>query len=273
MSNETGHVVIAGGGVAALEAARTLRAVADGRLSVELSLPSPTSGTGRLRSPSRSSSARCAASSSRTLAARGRCDLHARRRSSRVDVGPPHRVHVDRATVPYDVLLVACGADADAGRPGALTFRGPADTEQDRAPARRDRDAARCGASPFVVPAGAVWSLPAYELALMTRCLARRARHRGRGAGARHARGASRCSSSGERRATPCSELLDERGIAAAHAARSPAEWRTDELLLAGAGSSPADRVVALPRLQGPSHRRHPADLRGLHPGRRRTDG
>ena len=41
MSNETGHVVIAGGGVAALEAALTLRAVADGRLSVELIAPEP----------------------------------------------------------------------------------------------------------------------------------------------------------------------------------------------------------------------------------------
>jgi hypothetical protein len=45
--------------------------------------------------------------------------------------------------------------------------------------------------------------------------------------------------------------LLDEHGIAA-HTGAYPAEARAGELLLVGGGIVLADRVVALPRLQGP---------------------
>lgn len=49
------RVLIAGGGVAALEAALALR---EGRVSVEMLAPSLNFGTGRSPSPSRSTSAR-----------------------------------------------------------------------------------------------------------------------------------------------------------------------------------------------------------------------
>ena len=49
------RVVIAGGGVAALEAALALRSLAKERVAIELFGSSPISGTGRSRSPSRSS--------------------------------------------------------------------------------------------------------------------------------------------------------------------------------------------------------------------------
>jgi NADPH-dependent 2,4-dienoyl-CoA reductase/sulfur reductase-like enzyme len=52
------RVLIAGGGVAALEAALALRELGEGRVSVEMLAPSLNFGTGRWPSPSRSTSAR-----------------------------------------------------------------------------------------------------------------------------------------------------------------------------------------------------------------------
>ena len=52
------RVLIAGGGVAALEAALALRELGEGRVGVEISRRSLSFGTGRSPSPSRSVSAR-----------------------------------------------------------------------------------------------------------------------------------------------------------------------------------------------------------------------
>src|SRR5204862_2082794 len=71
------------------------------------------------------------------------------------------------SSVSYDVLLVACGAGPTPAVPGALTFRGPADTERIRQ-LLEEIVAGQVGRVAFVVPWGAVWSLPIYELALMT---------------------------------------------------------------------------------------------------------
>ena len=65
------------------------------------------------------------------------------------------------------LVLVACGAGPSPAVPGALTFRGPADTERIRT-LLAEMVAGQVGRVAFVVPWGAVWSLPIYELALMT---------------------------------------------------------------------------------------------------------
>ena len=69
--------------------------------------------------------------------------------------------------VTYDTLLVACGALPFPSIPGALTFRGPADIEviEHVLDEVEDGDVRSVA---FVIPWGAVWSLPAYELALLT---------------------------------------------------------------------------------------------------------
>jgi sulfide:quinone oxidoreductase len=132
---------------------------------------------------------------------------------------------------------------------GAITFRGPADTPRvERLLAEIEAgDVERIA---FAVPAGAVWSLPAYELALLTAAWLT-----SRGIGdvglalvtpeeeplhlfGKEASGAVRA-------------LLEERAIAV-HTGAYPAEARAGELLLVGGGIVLADRVVALPRLQGP---------------------
>ena len=70
--------------------------------------------------------------------------------------------------IPYELLLVAVGAVPAPAGPGALTFRGPADTDKIRT-LLGDTAAGEVRRIAFVVPSsGAAWSLPLSELALMT---------------------------------------------------------------------------------------------------------
>jgi sulfide:quinone oxidoreductase len=67
----------------------------------------------------------------------------------------------------YDALVVAIGARAADSVPGALTFRGPDGVAGYRR-LLRDLDDGRTRSLAFAVPGGVAWSLPAYELALLT---------------------------------------------------------------------------------------------------------
>jgi sulfide:quinone oxidoreductase len=67
----------------------------------------------------------------------------------------------------YDALIVATGAAARATLPGAVTFRGPADVAAMRA-VRDDLLAGDAASAAFVIPSTSAWPLPLYELALMT---------------------------------------------------------------------------------------------------------
>ena len=159
------HVLIAGGGVAALEAALALRALAPDPVDVELLGPEPhfwyrplsvaePFGLGEARHYELS-----------TLAA----DAGARFTLGElqgVDVAA-HEARTSVGAIAYDVLLVAIGANPVAAVPGAETFRGPADTETIRG-ILAEAVAGHVHRIAFVVPWGATWALPAYELALMT---------------------------------------------------------------------------------------------------------
>jgi CBS domain-containing protein len=132
---------------------------------------------------------------------------------------------------------------------GALTFRGPADTAKiERLLA--ELEAGEVQRVAFAIPAGAVWSLPAYELALMT----------GAWLATRSITGVTLALVTPEQEplhlfgpeaSDAVRALLDENEIAI-HTRAYPAEARAGELLLVGGGIVVADRVVALPRLQGP---------------------
>jgi sulfide:quinone oxidoreductase len=153
------------------------------------------------------------------------------------------------AAVPYDVLLVACGASPVPAVRGALTFRGSADTERIRQLLRSlvFGDVQRVV---FVVPWGAVWPLPAYELALMTATLVTRRRLADVELALLtpedeplHLLGAA---ASAAVRA-----LLAEHGVSL-HVGTSGVEVVDGELRLLPDGAASFDRVVALPRLRGP---------------------
>lgn len=159
------HVLIAGGGVAALEGALALRALLAEPVDVELLGPEPhfwyrplsvaePFGLGEAR--------------------RYDLGLLAGEAGARFTHGEllgvdatAHTAQTSVGAVPYDMLLVAIGARPVAAVPGAETFRGPADTDLVRW-LLSDAAAGQVRRLAFVVPVGTTWTLPAYELALLT---------------------------------------------------------------------------------------------------------
>jgi sulfide:quinone oxidoreductase len=69
--------------------------------------------------------------------------------------------------VAYDALLIALGARAEPALERALTFWGPGDAEAVHGLVQ-DVEGGYTRAVAFVVPPGTAWSLPLYELALLT---------------------------------------------------------------------------------------------------------
>ena len=160
------RVLIAGGGVAALEAALALRELGEGRVSVEMLAPEPQFwyrplavaepfDLGEVRQFELTELAEAAGA---TFSLGALAGIEAGGRLAHTSAG---------GSVPYDVLLVACGASPIAAVPGALTFRGPVDTERIRT-LLQEIVIGRVERVAFGVPWGAVWALPIYELALMT---------------------------------------------------------------------------------------------------------
>lgn len=160
------HVLIAGGGVAALEAALALRALAEDRVEVELLAPEPLFWYRPLAvaEPFKVGKARHFRLSELAAAAGAMLTTGAL-----AAVDPEHHLaHTFAgADLPYDFLLIASGVVAVPAFPGALTFRGPVDApELERVLTQlADREIARVV---FAVPSGATWTLAAYELALLT---------------------------------------------------------------------------------------------------------
>lgn len=72
----------------------------------------------------------------------------------------------DGAQLAYDALLVAAGARREPAFDNALTFRGQEDAERVHGLVQ-DLEAGYGRRLAFVVPTGVAWSLPLYELALM----------------------------------------------------------------------------------------------------------
>jgi sulfide:quinone oxidoreductase len=240
-------VLIAGGGVAALEAALTLRELGEGRVRVELLAPEPSFwyrpvavaepfGLGEVR---HFDLGRLVDAVGATLTLGSLEGVDVDRREARSSAG---------TTIPYDALLIACGAVPKQSVPGALTFRGPADTDRMRE-LLDEIEKGEVTRVVFAVPWGAAWALPAYELALMT--AARRSAVDAHGVEislvtpepeplqlfGRHASEAVR-------------GLLDEAGVDFVGGAY-PVELSEGRLLFLTGESIPADRVVALPRLRG----------------------
>jgi sulfide:quinone oxidoreductase len=243
---DTTKVLIAGGGVAALEAALALRALASERVEVELLAPEPQFwyrpmsvaepfGLGEAR---RFDLGDLAAAAGASFTPGALIGVDAARK----------RARTTNETIEYDALVIAAGAQPRPAVAGALTFRGPADTER-VAELLGKVDRGEIQRLAFVVPAGAVWTLPAYELALMT---------------------AARVSGGPARNVellflTPEREPLVMFGPAATEAiesllAEAVVEVRTGvyvdafvgrELILGADGTVSADAVIALPQLRG----------------------
>ena len=241
-------VLIAGGGVAALEAALALRALAEDRVQVELVAPEHHFWYRPL-----------AVAEPFALGEVRHFELSKLTAEAGASFTPGRLVSVDAVrrlaytspggAIPYAALLIACGGEPKSAIDGALTFRGPTDSpkiEQLLA----EIEAGEVRRVVFAVPAGAVWSLPAYELALMTAAWIAARPITGAGVGLVTPE-EEPLQLFGRAASDAVRTLLDERGIAL-HMRAVPAEARAGELLLVTGGVIVADRVVALPRLQGP---------------------
>jgi sulfide:quinone oxidoreductase len=160
------HVLVAGGGVAALEAMVALRKLAGELVDVELVSPdadffyrplavAEPFGVGEaLRFDLASLARGCGARHSiGTLVA-----VRAEER----------RIWTSRnASYAYDVLMIAVGTRPREAVPGALTFRGQADVRLVTG-FLSDLDRGLVRKIVFALPGGVTWPLPLYELALLT---------------------------------------------------------------------------------------------------------
>jgi sulfide:quinone oxidoreductase len=255
------RVVIAGGGVAALEAALALRALSEERLEIELIGPEPHFWYRPLSvaEPFALGEAQHYELGALAAAAGATFTLGA---VEGVDVAG-HEARTSVGDIPYDVLLVAIGVVPTTAVEGALTFRGPADTERIRA-LLEEIAGGIVRRLVFVVPSGAVWSLPLYELALMT------ANH----LAAAEIEGVELLLVTPEERplglfgvqgSEAVRGLLEEHGIELLTSAHATA-FTDGELRLAPDGRVHADRAVALPRLRGPRLDGLPQTLDGFIP-------
>ncbi len=256
------RIVIAGGGVAALETLLALRELAGHRVEITLLAPEReflyrpvTVGEAFERSQARTYDL------AEILAERPADHFH-QGAIGRVYPAEHVVVTLDAALIPYDALVLATGAVSVETLPGALTFGGREDVPALRA-LLDDLIGGEASAVAFVIGSEPAWPLPGYELALMT------ASHlREHGCAARVVL------------VTPEREPLELFGPAAAGAIAPLLEARGIELVT-GAGATgvkpgaliladgtevAADRVVALPALEGPRVAGVPCDEHGFIP-------
>lgn len=256
------HVVVAGAGVAGLETALALQALAAQRVSVELIAPesdfvyrplavAEPFHVGEMRQ----------FPLARLVEAAG-----AGLRPGALAAVEPEEKRVtlaDGGTLEYDVLVLALGARPLAAVPGTLTFRGiPADsTELERLLERMTtRDLRRLV---FTVPADSTWPLPLYELALLTgEYLAEHLAHADLTLVTPEEQPLGLF---GTRASEAMALLFEMRGIALETAA-TPLAFEEGVLRLEGGGTIAADAVVALPKLEGPELKGIPQDERGFVP-------
>jgi sulfide:quinone oxidoreductase len=152
-------------------------------------------------------------------------------------------------TLDYDALLITVGATPDMAVPGALTFSGPRDVAA-FSRLLDDVDAGRVQRVAFALPTSVTWALPLYELALMTG-------EHVRAAGLEHVGLVvvtpeySPLEAFGARIASHMWSLLAERGVAfCGHSV--PLRAGPGGLVVAHGEPVQAERIVSLPRPVGP---------------------
>ena len=255
------RVVVLGAGVAGLEAALALQAVGQGRVSVELVSPDEefvyrplaVAEPFRLGHARRFPVSRLVEDAGAIL-----------KKASALSVDPERKtVETSEGEIGYDTLLLALGAKPVVAVPGAVTFRGPRD-EAAFETVLTDAREGRAESIVFTMPAGISWPLPLYELALLTRVHLVDA-------------GAGRVTIElvtpepaplqlfGAPASEAIAELFTSHGIGlVTHTI--PLEAAEGELRFVGTGQTKADRVVALPRLEGPRLAGVPHDANGFVP-------
>jgi sulfide:quinone oxidoreductase len=257
----TPHVVIAGGGVGALEGLLALQSLAGDRVRISV-LTASRHLTYRALS--------VAEPFGGDPAPRYEWERMARDRGVRwipdvLEAVRPDAHELDTRdgpAVPYDALLLALGARPEPALPGAMTFAGPRDVLAIKdaiealAPGRRHSIA-------FVATAGVAWTLPLYELALMT------AEHGRRHGLDLHIEVVTRESDPLDVFGAAASSAVARRLVAAGVHLRTGTfaeEYAEGKLWLELEGPLAVDLAIALPRLTGPHVPGLPDEFDGFVP-------
>jgi sulfide:quinone oxidoreductase len=167
------HVVIAGGGIGALEALLALQALGGDR--VELSVLAPGRFVAyRALSVAEPFGGAAAPRHEWEEIAHDRGVRWIADTLARVSAAERELETLEGPPLHYDSLLLALGARPESALPGALTFAGPRDVLE-VGDAIASLDPARGHRIAFVAVSGTAWTLPLYELALLTSEHGRRA--------------------------------------------------------------------------------------------------
>jgi sulfide:quinone oxidoreductase len=253
------RVVVVGAGVAAIETCLALRALADARVTLTLVAP----GRWYESKPAAVGEPFGAATVHRFDLDRIAADVGAERvreSASLVDSDRNRLLVDDGHRIGYDALVLACGAIPAGAVPGAVTFAGLQDAPLVRAVVD-EMAAGEARRLVFAVPSNVGWTMPLYELALLS---AKHLADRGaRGSLAIVSPEPSPLPAFGAAASREVHGLLDEREIAF-HGGRTPIEFRDGALRTSPGGTVPADHVVAIPRLRGVRLDGIPADADGL---------
>jgi sulfide:quinone oxidoreductase len=255
-------IVVAGGGVAGLEALMALRALLGGTAKIDLVAPEVEF-------------------SYRPIAVAEPFGLGEVRRYELARVAADHGAHFRQGTlawidtrdrtaithggdrIAYDYLVVAIGAHPVMAIAGALTFGGPTDRAAlEEVLASAERGTVR--RLVFAAPPSVAWVLPLYELALFTAAWARKRRlpelelslvtfERGP------------LEAFGSLASDAVARLLSDAGVAL-HTGLVGERFDRAALVVAGTRLIPADVVIALPRLEGPRLPGLPHDEEGFIP-------
>lgn len=256
------RVVIVGGGVAALEAMVALRDLLDASVDVDMVTVGDRFRYRPLSVAEPFGIAQPHAFDLAAIASEQGAQLH---RGAIEAVDPDRkRVHVrDGPALPYDAALIATGAHTREWLPGAIHFAGPDDVSRMQALVA-ELDAGEVESIAFTSPGAPCWTLPVYELALLT------AAHIGE-----HGLSDVRLTvltperqpleAFGPATGLLLRELCANRGIALLTGKR-PDAYAHGQLTLPAGERLAADRVVALPELYGEPITGLPHDEAGFIP-------
>jgi sulfide:quinone oxidoreductase len=240
------RVLIAGGGVAAVEALLALRELAGERVEIAMLAPDP-----KFRYRPLSVTEPFGLGMTRDLdlleIALEHDATFLRDAAAAVDVEARHVATTGGRILDYDALLLATGTRGTEAVPGALTFHDSADGGA-MGDLVTDLDRGRVKRIAFAVPGGIAWPLGLYELALLTAARVREVELTG--VELTLVTPESRpLEIFGPRAGEVIARMLDQGGIALRLAAR-PLEFADGALRMAGKAPVECDRVVALPKLE-----------------------
>jgi sulfide:quinone oxidoreductase len=257
------HVVIAGGGIAALEALMALRDRAEERVRITMIAPDDDFVLKPLRTAEPFSVDHVRRRSLRDVADQFGAEL-LRDSLRRVARNFNTAVCESGAEVEYDALVLTPGAQPYAAYDKALTFGLEPYGESFNA-LLADIEQGYSRSVAFVVPPGVSWPLPLYELALMTARAARSMGMDGVQLTIISPEGAP-LAIFGPHASSAVRDLLDQAGVGFWANSYATIEQGGDITVVPGHEHLHADRVVALPLLQGPRLAGVPCDEQGFIP-------